>query len=115
MNCQESMRLLPGYFDSELDLVHVLEIEDHLRTCAACTSALEADRALRTTIARGNLRFSMPPNVARNVRAEIANSFPQEKSARNSWSWNWAFAATRRSANFLCRPHVETLAWERAE
>jgi len=94
MTCQESVRLLPGYFDSELDLVHTLEIEDHLRTCAACTSALEADRALRTTIARSNLRFSAPPNVVRNVRAEIANSFPQEKSASRSWSWNWGFAAT---------------------
>jgi len=94
MTCQESVRLLPGYFDSELDLVHTLEIEDHLRTCAACTSTLEADRALRTTIARSRLRFSAPPNVARNVRATIADSFPQEKSASKNWSWNWAFAAT---------------------
>jgi anti-sigma factor RsiW len=94
MTCQESMRLLPGYFDSELDLVHTLEIEDHLRTCAACTSTLEADRALRTTIARSNLRFSAPPNVVRNVRAAVVNSFPQEKSASKSWSWNWGVAAT---------------------
>jgi anti-sigma factor RsiW len=101
MTCQESARLLPGYFDSELDLVHTLEIEDHLRTCAACTNALEADRALRSTIARSNLRFSAPPNVVRNVRAVITNSFPPEKSARKSWSWNWGFAATA-AALILC-------------
>jgi anti-sigma factor RsiW len=101
MTCQESMRLLPGYFDSELDLVHTLEIEDHLRTCASCARALEADRALRSTIARSGLRFSAPPNVVGHVRAEIANSFPQEKSARNSWSWNWVFAATA-AALALC-------------
>jgi anti-sigma factor RsiW len=94
MTCQESARLLPGYFDSELDLVHTLEIEDHLRTCAACTNALEADRTLRTTIARSNLRFSAPPNVVRNLRAAIATSFPQEKSTRQHSMWNWAFAAT---------------------
>ncbi len=94
MTCQESARLLPGYFDSELDLVHTLEIEDHLRTCAVCTNALEADRALRSTIARSNLRFSAPPMFARDVRAAVANAFPPEKPARKNWSWNWSFAAT---------------------
>jgi anti-sigma factor RsiW len=93
MTCQESARLLPGYFDSELDLVHTLEIEDHLRACAACNSALEADRALRATIARSNLRFSAPPMLARNVRAAMANEFPPEKSAQKSWTWNWSLAA----------------------
>jgi anti-sigma factor RsiW len=101
MTCQESVRLLPGYFDSELDLVHTLEIEDHLRTCAACSSALEADRALRSTIARSRLRFSAPPTVVRNVRAAVANSFPQEKPTQNRWTWNWSFAATA-AALILC-------------
>jgi len=81
--------------------VHTLEIEDHLRACAACTGALEADRALRASISRRNLRFSVPPNVVRNVRAAIANSFPQEESASKSWSWNWGFAATA-AALILC-------------
>ena len=107
MTCQESARLLPGYFDSELDLVHTLEIEDHLRSCASCINALEADRALRSTIARSNLRFSAPPNVVRNVRGAITNSFPQEKSARKNWSWNWGFAATA-AALVLCA----VLAWK---
>jgi anti-sigma factor RsiW len=92
MTCQESARLLPGYFDSELDLVHTLEIEDHLRTCAACTSALEADRALRSTILRSNLRFSTPPILARNIRTAVANAFPPEKPARKGWTWNWSLA-----------------------
>jgi anti-sigma factor RsiW len=94
MTCQESVRLLLGYFDSELDLVHTIEIEDHLRTCAACRSALEADRALRASISRRNLRFSAPPTVVRNMRAAVANSFPPEKSASRIWLWNWSFAAT---------------------
>jgi|SRR5882724_11471774 len=92
MNCQESARLLPGYFDSELDLVHTLEVEDHLRTCAACTNALEADRALRSTISRSNLRYSAPSAVVRNVRATVADVFPRETSARR-WTWEWSFAA----------------------
>jgi anti-sigma factor RsiW len=94
MTCQESARLLPGYFDSELGLVHTLEIEDHLRTCASCTGVIEADRALRATIARSNLRFSAPPTVVRNVRAAVANAFPREtRSHRSIWDWSLAAAA----------------------
>ena len=100
MTCHESARLMPGYFDSELDLVHTLEVEDHLRTCAACASALEADRALRATIARSNLRFAAPPSVVRNVRAAVANAFPPEKSARKGWTWNWGLATA--TALILC-------------
>jgi len=92
MNCQESARLLPGYFDSELDLVHTLEIEDHLRTCASCSAIIEADRALRSTIARSNLRFSAPPTVVRNVRTAVANVFPRE-TAKHSWIWALCFSA----------------------
>jgi anti-sigma factor RsiW len=92
MTCQESARLLPGYFDSELDLVHTLEVEDHLRTCAACGAVLEGDRALRTTIARSNLRYAAPPTVVRNVRAAVANAFPRETRTRR-WTWEWSFAA----------------------
>ena len=100
MTCQESARLLSGYFDSELDLVHTLELEDHLRACAACISALEADRVLRATIARSNLRFSTPPMLARNIRAAVANAFPAEKSAQKDWTWNWSLATA--AALLLC-------------
>ena len=99
MNCQESARLLPGYFDSELDLVHSLEIEDHLRTCGSCASAIEADRALRTAIARSNLRYAAPPRFVRTVRVAVETAFPREAATR-SWAWQWSFAAA--AALLLC-------------
>ena len=98
MNCQESARLLPGYFDSELDLVRTLEIEDHLNTCEACTAVIEADRALRTAITGGNLRYAAPPKFVLNVRAAVANAFPRE-TAKRRWTWEWGFAA---AALILC-------------
>ncbi len=87
MTCQESARLMPGYFDSELDLVHTLEIEDHLRTCATCAGALEADRALRATIARSNLRYSAPPSVVREhvvqpLQMHFRRKNPRKKAGR---------------------------------
>jgi anti-sigma factor RsiW len=99
MTCQESARLLPGYFDSELDLVNTLEVEDHLRTCAACTSTLEADRTLRAAISRSNLRYTAPATLDRKVRAAVANTFPPEKSARKHWTWEWSAVA---AALLLC-------------
>jgi anti-sigma factor RsiW len=93
MTCQESTRLLAGYFDSELDLVHTLEVEDHLRTCAACASTLEADRALRATIAGNRLRFSASSAFKRDIRAAVANAFPPEKSTRQHSIWQWSYAA----------------------
>jgi anti-sigma factor RsiW len=101
MTCQESTRLLAGYFDSELDLVHTLEVEDHLRTCAACASTLEADRALRATIARSRLRFSASSISKRDIRAAVADAFPQEKSPQNHRTWNWGFALAT-AALILC-------------
>jgi len=98
MKCQESARLLPGYFDSELDLLHTLEIEDHLSTCASCAAELESDRVLRAAILRSNLRYSAPPTVVRNVRAAVANAFPREARTRR-WTWEWSFAA---AALLLC-------------
>jgi anti-sigma factor RsiW len=92
MTCQESTRLLAGYFDSELDLVHTLEVEDHLSTCAACASILEADRALRANIARSRLRFSASSISKRDIRAAVATAFPPEKSAPKRHTWNWGLA-----------------------
>jgi anti-sigma factor RsiW len=101
MTCQESARLLAGYFDSELDLVHTLEVEDHLRTCAACASTLEADRALRATIARSRLRFSASSISKRDIRTAVTIAFPPEISARKRRTWNWGFALAT-AALILC-------------
>jgi len=92
MNCQESARLLPGYFDAELDLVHTLEVEDHLRACPACSKIVEEDRALRAAIAPSNLRYFAPPAVVRNTRAAFESEFPRKIPARR-WTWEWSFAA----------------------
>jgi anti-sigma factor RsiW len=39
--------LLHGYADGELDLVHTLHVEQHLRACPACARACEEIQRLQ--------------------------------------------------------------------
>ncbi|HLW97496.1 MAG TPA: anti-sigma factor [Candidatus Acidoferrales bacterium] len=102
MTCEESKRLLTDYVDGELDLVHSLEIEDHLRGCASCAEIVKGDRALHSAMSLNNLKFTAPESLRRNVEAAVANAFPEEARSmksnvkefpRRERSWQWAFAA----------------------
>jgi anti-sigma factor RsiW len=100
MTCEESARLLPAYSDAELDLVHTLEVEDHLRACAVCAAAVKSDRDLRASINRSNLRYEAPANLAQRVRANVRNAMPEEKPSESrpraragGRQWQWATAA----------------------
>jgi anti-sigma factor RsiW len=91
MTCEESSRLLPGYFDGELDLARTLEMEDHVRGCKGCSQTLEGDRALRSAFARADLRFEVPARLEQNIRAAVSRELPKEVPARKQ-NWQWAFA-----------------------
>ena len=53
MDCEETRILIHGYVDGELDLVRSLEIEQHLRDCAACSEANQGLQALRDALRTG--------------------------------------------------------------
>ena len=57
MSCQENAALIHGYLDGELDLVHSLRFEDHLRECAECAQKYRSLQALRTAVRGGGLYF----------------------------------------------------------
>ena len=58
--CLRYDRWLTAYLDTELDAVHLLEVEDHLEACESCREYLAMLRATR-----GSLQ-----NVARAVAPE---------------------------------------------
>ena len=68
MTCSEFPTLLHGYMDGELDLVRNVEIEEHLRTCGACSQAYRAQLALRSA-AEGV--FNLASGVVRTVRSLV--------------------------------------------
>ncbi len=68
MSCSEFRTLLHAYLDGELDLVRQVEIEDHLRTCGACSRAYQAQLALRSALRSDELYFRAPAHLERRVR-----------------------------------------------
>jgi anti-sigma factor RsiW len=68
MNCSEVRALLDGHLDGELDLVRTVAIEDHLRTCDACSQIDQAQRQLRSALRSEELYFRAPAHLERQVR-----------------------------------------------
>ncbi|MFY9552614.1 MAG: anti-sigma factor [Thermoanaerobaculia bacterium] len=68
MSCSESRTFLHAYLDGELDLVRQVEIEDHLRTCGACSRIHQAQLALRSALKSDELYFRAPAHLEQKVR-----------------------------------------------
>jgi hypothetical protein len=68
MNCEETLALLDGYFNNELDLAKTIAIEEHLRSCASCRSQYELRIALRDRLKDPDLRYAIPKDFAQQIR-----------------------------------------------
>jgi anti-sigma factor RsiW len=78
VTCGERRTFLPGYMDGELDLVRNVEIEEHLRTCAACSQIYQGQLALRSALQSDELYFRAPAGLQQKVR--MAARAPERKS-----------------------------------
>lgn len=98
MDCNETHRLLEANLDGELDLVHSLGVEAHVRDCPACARR-EANARLRRESLRENLpSYAAPTGLAEKIRASlprpIAFSAPEIAPARTvtrPFAW-WQFS-----------------------
>ncbi|HXU35685.1 MAG TPA: anti-sigma factor [Blastocatellia bacterium] len=50
MSCEQNQELINAYVDGELDLVHSLDLERHLRDCQACSKSHAGLLALRAAV-----------------------------------------------------------------
>jgi anti-sigma factor RsiW len=97
MNCAEMNLLLHAYADGELDVVRSLEVEQHVKSCAACAAKMNSVNALQSAIKESGLAYSAPVSLRRSVR-QIAN--PSEGRVTHvprslEWFWKWlAIGAT---------------------
>ena len=71
MTCTETQELIPGYLDGELDLIHSLAMEEHLRTCVNCTRAYHRQQALGTALRTSNLYYAPPPALQQRIQSAI--------------------------------------------
>ena len=104
MNHEELRGLLHAYVDGELDLVKSLELEEHLKTCAACVRLVERQRALKTAFADTDLRYAPSPGLERRVMGAIRKEQgPAWSFGFPSLQWSGAIAATLLAAVIVLR------------
>lgn len=88
MNCHEIHPLLHAYVDSELDLMPSLEVDRHLKTCAACAAMKRSLESLRATLRNGDLAYRAPENLRARIRHRVAAE-TEEKPVRTARPWVW--------------------------
>lgn len=97
MNCAEMNLLLHAYADGELDVVRSLEVEQHMKSCAACAAKMNSLKALQSAFKESDLAYSVPASLRRSVR-EIARPSEDRETRRPpdlQWFWKWlAIGAT---------------------
>jgi anti-sigma factor RsiW len=67
MDCKRADNLLDAFLDSELDPLHSLEIEAHLRECQRCTNALQSRRRLQEALRTHLPTYTAPPDLRRRI------------------------------------------------
>lgn len=88
MNCDRVRLLLNGYIDQELDLVNSLDVQEHVRDCAACSQQYRQLVALQTATSQRSLYRPAPPHLERQIRASLRQASPT-LPARVAISWAW--------------------------
>ncbi|MFY9801746.1 MAG: anti-sigma factor [Candidatus Acidiferrales bacterium] len=71
MACNDTQRLLPAYFDGELDPLRSAEFEEHLRSCAECSREFAQHEALRESLRSANLYERAPESLRAKIRAQL--------------------------------------------
>ncbi|MDC8449664.1 MAG: anti-sigma factor [Nitrospira sp.] len=92
MNCQEVRILIDGYVDGELDPIRNREVEQHFRTCPACSTVFNSHQALRAALRTGSLYRTAPPALRNRVRSSFKPA-PIRKSLMGLPQWRWVAVA----------------------
>jgi anti-sigma factor RsiW len=77
--------LLHGYVDGELDLVHTLQVEQHLQGCPACVRACDEIRTLRAAL-RGLPRHTPASGLRSRLRASLRRA---DRRGQSPLAWRW--------------------------
>jgi len=84
MNCNEGHLLIHAYADGELDLARSLDVERHVKTCAACAAATRSVQSLRAALRQSDLAYRAPEALRNHVRQAIGAASAQAEPR------NWA-------------------------
>jgi anti-sigma factor RsiW len=71
VDCKDAQKLLDSYADRELDPVHSMEIENHMRECAACSERYENQQLLRSRLSNPALYFKAPADLQGKIQSSL--------------------------------------------
>ena len=91
MTCDQARELLGAYVDSELDVAHGLEVEEHLESCHACARIVQNHQRLHTAIQSSGLAYE--PSAALEQRIDRALGAAARSGQRSPARWPWMAVA----------------------
>src|SRR6185503_10559312 len=68
MTCEEARSLLSARMDGELDVPLRAAVDEHVKTCAACTQDAETLESVSMAVRNGISRDTAPPHLRDNIR-----------------------------------------------
>src|SRR5262249_4160925 len=86
-----------AYADNELELGRSLEVERHLKTCAACAAAKRSIQSLRSALQRGDLAWRASPELRDRIRGAV-NTRRRETHPQSARPCLWQWLASRATA-----------------
>ena len=98
MNCAEGRLLLHAHADGELDVANSLELDRHLKTCAACAGENKSVRSLSAALRQSPLRYDAPDSLRREVRRMTRASGTETRPRLFQSLWLWKSLAFGASA-----------------
>lgn len=82
--CSQWELMLHGFVDGELDAIHSLQLEQHLRTCPQCADQLERLKALKEVVGQKGVRWRAPDHVRAQVLAAISREAAMPAAAADA-------------------------------
>lgn len=71
MNCRDTLLMLSGYMDGEIDPVERMEVQRHLETCPECANNLTNARQVQTVLQKKALYEPAPAGLEKRVLAAV--------------------------------------------
>ena len=68
MNCSKTEILIHALLDNELATSHAIDVEAHLRTCAACSEDLAAFATTRKVVVQADLMEFAPTSLRKRLQ-----------------------------------------------
>ncbi|MDB6058533.1 MAG: prtR [Verrucomicrobiales bacterium] len=87
MTCQQAKPLIGAYADGELEASAILELDQHIQTCSACSAEFRNLQNLKKALKQDALYFNAPSALKQRIQSELPS--PDIVPLHPAKRWNW--------------------------